>query len=267
MILSMMIPGLGGKVITGLQILNILTSFHNEKNPDTRTQYSKFIKNDKPNSINASAKTMISSQAGMMIIYTPALLMSIFVTTYSGKDNILPLPMTSPAATLCYIHFAKRCLEVLLLHKYSGTVELMTSSAIGIFYMLTTLLICSVANKHPSEVMSVIGTGLFAVGIVGNFYHHYLLARLRALGDSSSKKRYVAPKGGLFDYVAAPHYLFELIGWLGVSLVATHVNVFLVFLGMCSYLGGRAVSQNEFNRQTFPENWPVSRKNILPFLF
>eukprot|EP00555_Chaetoceros_dichaeta_P007428 CAMPEP_0198270584 /NCGR_PEP_ID=MMETSP1447-20131203/45615_1 /TAXON_ID=420782 /ORGANISM="Chaetoceros dichaeta, Strain CCMP1751" /LENGTH=66 /DNA_ID=CAMNT_0043962685 /DNA_START=94 /DNA_END=291 /DNA_ORIENTATION=+ len=66
--------------------------------------------------------------------------------------------------------------------------------------------------------MSVVGTGLFAVGIIGNFYHHYLLATLRSSGDSQSKKRYVAPNGGLFDYVAAPHYLFELILWLGISI-------------------------------------------------
>lgn len=270
----MITPGLGGAIITGLQILNIATAYSNERNPKSRTQYSKFAKNDKSNSNDASMKTRISSQAGMMIIYTPALLISVLVTTYGDNNVIMPLPTSSPAATLCFLHFAKRCLETLLLHKYSGYVELALSSIIGISYMLMCILTCSVAEKHPSEILNLVGTGLFTVGIVGNFYHHYLLTKLRPsvhhpylLTKVRVKKQYVAPKGGLFDYVAAPHYLFELVIWLGISIVASHGNVYLIFLGMCSYLGGRAAAHNEFNRQAFPEDWPDSRKNILPFIF
>lgn len=37
------------------------------------------------------------------------------------------------------------------------------------------------------------GFALFLVGLVGNFYHHYLLSQLRAKGD----KDYKIPKGGL----------------------------------------------------------------------
>ncbi len=110
-------------------------------------------------------------------------------------------------------------------------------------------------------------TALFAIGIAGNYYHHLLLARLRDHKLSGDSK-YIAPKGGLFDYVATPHYLFELIGWLGIAVVSQQMNAYLGFAGMASYLSGRASLQNEWNRAKFSkEDWPESRKNLVPFLF
>ena len=109
---------------------------------------------------------------------------------------------------------------------------------------------------------------LFGIGLAGNFYHHFLLAKLRKDSKKADGARYIAPKGGLFNFVAAPHYLFELIGWLGIAVVAQHMNAYLVFMSMTSYLTGRAVSQNAWNRSKFSkEEWPGTRKNIVPFIF
>ena len=109
-------------------------------------------------------------------------------------------------------------------------------------------------------------TGLFLIGISGNFYHHNILASLR--NGNSNNLKYVAPRGGLFNYVAAPHYMFELIGWFGIAVAADHMNAYLVFTTMASYLAGRAASQNEWNRSKFSEiDWPIKRKNMIPFLF
>ena len=52
-----------------------------------------------------------------------------------------------------------------------------------------------------------VGLALFGVGLLGNFYHHYLLATLRSPGET----KYKVPRGGCFEYVAAPHYFFELL--------------------------------------------------------
>ena len=72
---------------------------------------------------------------------------------------------------------------------------------------------------------------MFAVGSAGNLYHHHLLASLRKGGDTG----YKVPMGGLFELVAAPHYLFELVAW------ARHVTI-------CSLRGARA--SNSESRQT-----------------
>ena len=111
---------------------------------------------------------------------------------------------------------------------------------------------------------------LFAVGTLGNLYHHYLLATLRQQkgGTNNNNRRYLPPRGGLFEYVAAPHYLFELIAWLGIGVASCNLTGYLTMMSMTMYLAARASNQNEWNRTKFDEKeWPASRRNILPFIF
>ncbi|KAL7520786.1 hypothetical protein ACHAWX_005498 [Stephanocyclus meneghinianus] len=258
-----------GHVITALQLFVTATSFQTETNPETRAQYSKFSQ--------ANGKVPSAtwpSRFSMMVIYTPALLTSlVFLLAPSiVKEPAVLLPRSSLATALCAIHFAKRCLEVLFLHSYSGRTDRATPSLIGVFYALTVVLIAFAndnAIRHDpdgrSDMKRVVGSTIFAIGLLGNFYHHYLLAKLRSC---NTKSKYVAPRGCLFEFVACPHYLFELVGWLGIAIVSHQLNVYLVVASMSSYLGGRSVAQNDFNRKTFDvREWPRSRKNIVPFLF
>ena len=261
-------PGNFGLVITALQLVVTATSFSTETNPDTRAKYSKF---SEANGKIPSATW--SSRFAMMVIYTPALLISMMILLAPSilLENTY-LPSRSLAAVMCAIHFGKRCLEVMFLHQYSGRTDRGTPSMIGIYYALTVMLIAFAndvdmryENDCRTQFKMTIGLSLFCVGLLGNFYHHSLLAKLRS---SKNTAKYVAPSGGLFEYVATPHYLFELIGWLGVAIASDQLNVYLVLTSMISYLGGRSVAQNEFNRNTFNEtDWPRSRKNMVPFIF
>jgi len=113
-----------------------------------------------------------------------------------------------------------------------------------------------------SNTLLAAGLALFSIGQAGNLYHHILLARLRgakAEGDTSSidpatrKRSYQLPTGGLFDLVTMPHYLFEIIAWVGLSLCTQQLNVILVAAGMSSYLSGRAAATTEWYRQKFPK--------------
>jgi len=275
----------------GFQIVSILTSYGNEANPATRVKYSKFAqdfvgrsspseekKSDdsdsdsdhgKPAAPQKEEERKISSRNGMLLIYGPSLMVGILSLAFG--DAFWLLPSKSPAMVMLFVHFLKRVLEVLFLHVYSGTVSAGVSSMIGTYYALGTYLIGSVAETTiplSQQEHLVFGSVLFVVGILGNFYHHYLLASLRKNRSGATTKRYIAPHGGLFDYVAAPHYLFELMGWLGIAIVANHLNAYLTFGSMCSYLAGRAVSQNAWNQKVFSkEEWPSSRKNLIPFIF
>lgn len=266
-----LVHGIGGSVLTGIQVINTLTAFQNELNPTTRCGYSKFASSCKKTDNDHAALpsgVQVSSRTGMLIIYTPALLFSLLVLCTNNIpffSSIVPKP--TPAAILCALHFAKRDAEVLFLHRYSGNVALSLSAQIGVFYFLGSVLTCFVSVANPDPMVQLTGLILFAVGLAGNFFHHFLLASLRS-DTTTSTKAYRAPRGGLFEYVAAPHYLFELIGWLGIAVVSWHGNVFLVFTGMCSYLGGRAWAQNDWNKKTFPSSeWPDSRKCLIPFVF
>lgn len=208
---------------------------------------------------------MIGSRDGMLIIYTPALIVGAML----ALSSIAKGATVSLATCMLIAHFAKRVLEVLFLHVYSGQIGRGQSTFIGVYYALTTLLIGSVANLHAApttgELTVAVSTALFVIGSLGNLYHHNILASLRRSGGSKEKK-YVAPSGGLFRYVAAPHYFFELIAWLGIAFAAGDLNAFLVFASMSSYLAGRAVSQNQWNKNMFPKDWSAEKKSLVPFV-
>ena len=255
-----LLPGYGGAAITAYQLYIIATYHSKEKNSETAMQYSKFAQTGKVE----KRKAMISSQNGMTIIYLPALIISLSISIL-GYANVIPVS-PSIAEIFIILHFLKRQLEVLYLHKYSGKVSVGTSTFIGVYYALISTLICCVASPLPDANSSIIGGSLFAIGSAGNFYHHWKLAQLRKGSTPSAK--YIAPKGGLFNYVAAPHYLFELIAWLGIAIASEHGNAFLNFVGMVSLLTGRSIGQNKWNRERFSvEDWPLDRKNIVPFVF
>ena len=284
-------PGRVGQVITILQLIVVATSYSNETNAQTRAQYSKFS-----STTGTEKSPSWPSKLAMLVIYTPALIASVVLLMLGSSSELLQninmnmnmsasIPNPSVAAYLCAIHFLKRVAEVLFLHSYSGRTDRGTPTMISVYYTFVAILISFAGGMEASDdsasvfgiedddrMRMMAGITVFAIGILGNFYHHYLLAKLRVpkskQTSTSDERTYIAPNGGLFSFVAAPHYLFELVGWAGIAIVSDHLNVYLVVSGMTSYLAGRSVAQNDFNRIRFKENeWPRSRKNLIPGIF
>lgn len=81
------------------------------------------------------------------------------------------------------------------------------------------------------------------------------------------EKGYKVPAGGLFGFVAAPHYLFELVAWLGVAFCTQHVFSLVLWGGMCAYLFERAGAQDAWNREKLKDKYPKERKCIIPFVW
>jgi hypothetical protein len=245
------------------QVAGILGGYVSEcKNP---MPYSKFAISTKQNEGSDERRPkMIPSRMGMLIIYVPA---TIVAFVFQCMLPLLWDDMRTPsvAGWMVLAHFVKRDLEVLYLHKYSGETELDAARLIGFMYALTAFMTCLVSvptTYFSSDLFS--GLALFSVGSLGNLYHHYLLAQLRL----SSSKKYVAPRGGLFNLVATPHYLFELIAWLGIAVASQQMTGYLNFLSMTMYLSARSRNQNEWNKNKFNEKeWPSSRKNMVPFIY
>jgi len=106
------------------------------------------------------------------------------------------------------------------------------------------------------------GILMFVVGILGNFYHHYLLSNLRGKGE----KEYKIPKGGLFEIVICPHYLFEIIQFYGISFISQTLYAFCFTVGTTFYLLGRSDSTRKWYLSKF-EDFPKNVKAIIPFVF
>ncbi len=203
----------------------------------------------------------ISGRTGMIILYVIPLLVAIGYFAYH-------LPRANVAewgvASLLIVHFGKRVLESAFLHRYSGTIDMFSVSQIAFFYSLVVWIVEMTTLRTPQGLDAVffVGMALFVIGQVGNFVHHRILANLRS-GDD---KEYVLPKGGLFSRVACPHYLLELVSWLGICLVSRQVGSYICFLGICAYLTVRARKTLTWYRgkfTTLPNDWT----SIVPGVF
>lgn len=242
-------------------VFGLLTAVnYGSESGGTSAEYSKFAIE------TTGAKTdvhRVSGRVGMLVIYVPALFL-VGALIMAGTASLVNIMLA--------VHFGKRALETLFVHRYSGSMPLSTASTIGVYYSLVSAAIASLpsaAQEHPEATTA--GIALFAVGQLGNLYHHWLLARLRdkdtkAPSKDDRKRAYKIPQGGLFPLVAMPHYLFELVAWLGVATTSQHLNAFLVFTSMCSYLAGRAQATSRWNVANIP-GYPAERRSLVPGIF
>lgn len=157
--------------------------------------------------------------------------------------------------------------QVLFIHKYSGTMPIDTVIIISGSYFLFAVSVSysqhlTTGFPDPMIDLKYAGTAMFLVGIIGNFYHHYLLSKLRKEGE----KQYKIPRGGLFDLVVCPHYLFEILGFIGISCISQTVNALSFTVGSTSYLIARSYATRKWYLSKF-EDFPKDVKAIIPYVF
>lgn len=254
-----------------LQLLNVAGAIHASvaELKGHGLRYSKFA---------AGARgSTFPSKLAMLVAYTPSLLLcSAFLLLKLTLPSLHhPLfSQTTPrllifAAALAS-HFLKRVLEVLFLHRYSGSMEASVSFVIASAYSVTCINLlyaqqCSVVLHPPAIDLMGYGVGVFVVGIGGNFYHHSLLAGLRKTPTNNPKLPYMVPQGGLFTWVVCPHYLFESIGFMGLAMIAQTTSAFIAALGVFLSLCARSLSTKDWYLKKI-EGFPMQRKAIIPFL-
>ncbi|KAJ6819205.1 very-long-chain enoyl-CoA reductase-like isoform X1 [Iris pallida] len=208
--------------------------------------------------------TTLSSRAGMLLLYAPA------AAAAAASFFVPGAVVGARAQLLCAalaVHFFKRLFEVLFIHQYSG--RMLLGSAIPITFSYTVSTVSMIYAQYlsrdmaePAVNLEYAGIVLFLIGIAGNFYHHYLLSKLRQKGD----KGYKIPRGGLFELVLCPHYLFEIIGFYGVAMIAQTIYSVSFALGTTFYLVGRSAATRKWYLSKF-ENFPREVKALVPYIF
>lgn len=130
----------------------------------------------------------------------------------------------------------------------------------------------SIFQSRPLMDLKYAGVVLFFVGILGNFYHHYQLSRLRTgmrEGDNRierSEREYKIPKGGLFNLIVCPHYLFEILTFIGFAFISQTLYAFSLAAGTAFYLIGRSISTRRWYISKFDHNFPTHVKAIIPYI-
>ncbi|KAI3470673.1 hypothetical protein Pfo_027336 [Paulownia fortunei] len=222
-------------------------------------QYSKFWNSGS----KKSTQVLLSSKIGMLLLYTPALLAGISSFWLFPNGGIRFLMLKSALT----IHFLKRVLEVLFIHKFSGFMVLDTVIIISATYFTSAASMVYFQHQtqgfpEPLIDLKYLGLLVFLVGICGNFYHHYLLSKLREKND----KMYKIPRGGLFSLVICPHYLFEILTFIGISFISQTLFSYFCALGSALYLLARSYATRNWYLSKF-ENFPKNVKALIPYVF
>ncbi|KAG5533011.1 hypothetical protein RHGRI_027300 [Rhododendron griersonianum] len=221
-------------------------------------QYSKFW-----NVGSRKSTFKVSGRTGMFMAYSPAFLFGL-ASFFLFPNEGLRFMLVKSALT---IHFFKRTLEVFFVHKYSGSMFVDVATMISLSYFTQTALMIYAQHltrglQEPLVDLTYVGIAIFLAGLSGNFYHHCLLSRLRGEGN----KEYKIPKGGLFDLVICPHYLFEILGFVGVSCIAQTLHAFSFTIGSAVLLMGRSYGTRKWYLSKF-EDFPKGVKAVIPFVF
>jgi very-long-chain enoyl-CoA reductase len=186
-------------------------------------------------------------------------------------------PWNKPAALyvalLWSIHFVRRSLESLYVHRYSGRPVPPADFLVEYVYYWGFAAwigwsLRSDAWSLPDRPSVLLGTAIFTLGEVGNAWAHQ---KLRHLRSGSGQAARAIPRGGLFVWVSSPHYLFEITSWCGF-LVVSQLLAAAVFLVLGSVivttyaLNRHRTYLKDFDGQAGREAYPSTRKAIFPFL-
>lgn len=107
----------------------------------------------------------------------------------------------------------------------------------------------------------IIGLCVYLLGYALNKHSDYVL---RQLGKRNNGE-FQIPYGGGFNYVSNPHYLGEILTWLGFAIACWSPAALSFVLMTMANLVPRALSTHKWYKENF-RNYPKERKAVFPKL-
>jgi very-long-chain enoyl-CoA reductase len=202
------------------------------------------------------------------------------VLSYSGAFLVLPILLDwsragalLPAAMWC-AHFLRRTAESLWVHRYSGRPVPPADYLVEYTYYwgFAAWIAWGLSAAEwglPSLGTQIMGGGIFLGGECGNAWSHLYLRSLRA--DQGSQEKQL-PARGLFSWVACPHYLFEIISWIGFAILTQVWGSVAFLLVGAGILSSYAWARHQAYRKVFDgldgrELYPKKRRALVPLIF
>lgn len=113
----------------------------------------------------------------------------------------------------------------------------------------------------------VMGVTIYAAGLALNIHSDAILRNLRTREEiDRGEKVYRIPRGGGFGLVTSPHYLGELMAWIGFATLTWGLpGVFILTLSAANLIP-RAIENQRWYRERF-DDYPRSRRILVPFVW
>jgi len=214
-------------------------------------------------------------------IVSPVALLAAFYATQEeegGALKLAPSPIHAFLLLWC-VHYAHRAVLYPLQRAMGATTLPVVAAAVAFNLVNGALVGVELARRSAEAAWGewrclvqprvLFGLALFGLGAFVNLRSDATLRQLRA-GAPRGQRSYGIPRGGpfaLFDLVACPHYLGEMLEWLGFA-VATSTRSGAVFaFWTVANLAPRAHATRAWYRAKFKDDYPTQRKALLPFIF
>ncbi|OXU25677.1 hypothetical protein TSAR_006052 [Trichomalopsis sarcophagae] len=176
------------------------------------------------------------------------------------------------AAACWSLHYAKRLLETLFVHRFShATMPLRNLFKNCSYYWLFTMYVAYHVNHPlytpPSSARFVIGAAMFFLCELGNLSIHLALRNLRPPGTTI--RRIPVATGNpftlLFNFVSCPNYTYEVGSWIGFTIMTQCLPAGLFMLAGAYQMAVWALGKHKLYKKEFSD-YPKSRKAIFPFV-
>lgn len=178
-------------------------------------------------------------------------------------------------------HFLRRIAEVLLLQHFRENISIIKSIAWFVYFTFFGFWLgASVTIRHYREEFAFnlskwplifVGLLLWLIGEGGNCYFHVILSRIPKYNGEGCSSSY--PNHLIFRLIACPHYLFEILSWLGFGMVVFTMAswCFLATTIILLSIRGRLKLRNyktEFgNRTSYGSPYFMPKNCLVPYVF
>ncbi|KAL9041700.1 MAG: hypothetical protein Q9180_001107 [Flavoplaca navasiana] len=206
----------------------------------------------------------------------------VFVLEYLGPLLIHPflyVLLSNPpsflqtlSCTLITLHFLKRELETLFLHRFSSATmplfNLFKNSAhywllAGLNIAFWTYRSSAPAAGDSNPWITWPSVALYTIGELGNLNTHFVLRSLRSAGGNERG----IPHGFGFGLVTCPNYMFETLAWIGICGVTWSFASVLFAAVAVAQMGVWAQKREVRYRREFGGKYQKKRSVMLPGLW
>jgi len=193
----------------------------------------------------------------------------IYSNPYAISSSPPPSQLQTLSLILITLHFAKRELETLFVHRFS----LATMPARNIFKNCFHYWIFAGVNiacwiyrpdaptaKPSNPLITYPALLLYCIGELGNFSTHLTLRGLRSTGGTERG----IPQGFGFGLVTCPNYMFETIAWIGIWLVTWSWSTLIFNVLAVGQMMAWAKKKEDKYRKEFGDQYKKKRYSMLP---
>ncbi|KAB5582484.1 3-oxo-5-alpha-steroid 4-dehydrogenase-domain-containing protein [Coniochaeta sp. 2T2.1] len=169
------------------------------------------------------------------------------------------------------LHFLKRELETMYLHKFSAnTMPAWNIFRNSFFYWFSAGLVGaydvyapgSLSSRNDLGLLDWVGIALFFNGEICNYIVHKHLASLRKPGGTERGIPHCIGS----HLVTCPNYMFEVIAWVGIIIVSrSWAIVVFIFFGIM-YMRDWSKGKERSLRQEFGDRYKAKKFTMLPGL-